>query len=278
MENTKVKFHYYSTKANFDRAIAEPQNNELKGVVSFVADVKKLYLGKEEYCLGDTTQIQDVIKNSEDVKKLWDAINSVKNLADKNKKDIAALQNKVNSLDLSLYKVVTKLPNESDPDKPNPYKIYLVKDSNNVAGNEYDEWVYVNGKWEKIGSFRSTVDLTPYQKIADADTKYATKTQLTNTKNTLDQKDQAQDAKIKALEDNKLDKTTASTTYSTKNELNKVKTDQAAKDKDQDSKISANTGEIATAKGAIDSIKSDISKLQGGVSTATLVWEGDGIA
>lgn len=66
-------------------------------------------------------------------------------------------------IDLTLYKVVSDLP-VRDIDTT---KIYLVKDSS-VVGNLYSEYMYVDEKWEKIGDFRSTVDLANYTKKSDA--------------------------------------------------------------------------------------------------------------
>ena len=63
-------------------------------------------------------------------------------------------------IDLSLYKVVEVLPTSNI----DTTKIYLVKDSA-VESNSYSEYMYVGGKWEKLGDFRSTVDLQPYAKI-----------------------------------------------------------------------------------------------------------------
>lgn len=62
-------------------------------------------------------------------------------------------------IDLTLYKVVSSLPT-SDIDTT---KIYLVKDSS-IDGNLYSEYMYVDSKWEKLGNFRSSVDLEPYAK------------------------------------------------------------------------------------------------------------------
>ena len=73
-------------------------------------------------------------------------------------------------IDLTLYKVVSALPT-SDIDAT---KIYLVKDSS-VDGNFYSEYMYVDSKWEKLGSFRSSVDLEPYAKTDYVNTKLSTK-------------------------------------------------------------------------------------------------------
>lgn len=73
-------------------------------------------------------------------------------------------------IDLTLYKVVSALP-ASGIDTT---KIYLVKDSS-VDGNMYSEYMYVDEKWKKLGSFRSSVDLEPYAKTSYVNTQLATK-------------------------------------------------------------------------------------------------------
>lgn len=72
-------------------------------------------------------------------------------------------------IDLSLYKVVTELPT-ADID---PTKIYLKLGDSNVPGaqNAYIEYMYVNGKWEKVGEYKADIDLTPYAKTADVYTR-----------------------------------------------------------------------------------------------------------
>lgn len=64
------------------------------------------------------------------------------------------------TLDMTLYKIVDSLP-ESDIDDN---KIYLVVDSNNVEGNLYDEYIHTDNKWEKLGSYRASVELDGYMK------------------------------------------------------------------------------------------------------------------
>ena len=73
-------------------------------------------------------------------------------------------------IDLSLYKVVEVLPTSNI----DTTKIYLVKDSA-VESNSYSEYMYVGGKWEKLGDFRSTVDLQPYAKTEYVNNQLATK-------------------------------------------------------------------------------------------------------
>ena len=80
-------------------------------------------------------------------------------------------------IDLTLYKVVSVLPTSSIETT----KIYLVKDSA-VDNNSYSEYMYVDGSWEKLGDFRSSVDLEPYAKTEYVNTKLATKVDKENGK------------------------------------------------------------------------------------------------
>mgnify|MGYP006978600623 CR=1 FL=1 len=75
------------------------------------------------------------------------------------------------SIDLSLFKVVSALPTSGI----DANKIYLVAKEGAPEGNIYTEYMYVNGKWEKIGEFSAAVDLTPYAKTADMNTALAAK-------------------------------------------------------------------------------------------------------
>lgn len=67
------------------------------------------------------------------------------------------------TLDVGLYKVVSALPT-TDIDTN---KIYLVPDAEGQGQNVYVEYMYVNGKWEIVGQYKSDVDLTPYFKKED---------------------------------------------------------------------------------------------------------------
>ena len=81
------------------------------------------------------------------------------------------------TLDLSLYKVVESLP-ETDID---PNKIYLVLNTSGEDGNEYTEYVYLIDTWEELGTYKATVDLTPYLKKEDAAQTYLSKTDASAT-------------------------------------------------------------------------------------------------
>lgn len=78
------------------------------------------------------------------------------------------------TLDVSLFKIVDVLPTANIENK-----IYLVPDSNGKEGaNEYIEYLYILGKWEIVGKYTATVDLSPYILKEDAELLYAKKTDI----------------------------------------------------------------------------------------------------
>lgn len=62
------------------------------------------------------------------------------------------------TVDLSLFKVVDNLPTSGI----DVNKIYLVKSATEGPSDIYTEYMYVNGKWETFGTFKTDVDLTGY--------------------------------------------------------------------------------------------------------------------
>ena len=74
------------------------------------------------------------------------------------------------TLDTTVFKVVASLP--ESPAAGDENKIHLVPAESTEEGNIYTEYVFVNGKWEKFGTYRSEVDLTPYLKKVDAEATY----------------------------------------------------------------------------------------------------------
>lgn len=85
--------------------------------------------------------------------------NGVPTLDDNGKIPVDQLGN----LDTVVYMVVTELPTTDI--KTN--KIYLVKDST-TEGDLYQEYLYVDNKWEKVGTHKQEVDLTDYAKKSEA--------------------------------------------------------------------------------------------------------------
>lgn len=79
------------------------------------------------------------------------------------------------TLDHSIFKVVESLP--SAPAQGDENKIHGVLSSASEEGNIYAEYLWINGAWEKLGEFKTEIDLTPYLKAEDAAATYATKTE-----------------------------------------------------------------------------------------------------
>ena len=92
------------------------------------------------------------------------------------KLDLSAFATKadVSTIPKFAIEVVAELPTENISETT----VYLV---NHGHGEKdiYDEWIYVNSTWEKIGN--TDVDLTAYLKSADAATTYLTKTDAGTT-------------------------------------------------------------------------------------------------
>lgn len=67
------------------------------------------------------------------------------------------------TIDLTLFKVVETLPSSNI----DTTKIYLVESTEPGQNNAYTEYMYVNNTWEKLGEYKSDVDLTNYVKFTD---------------------------------------------------------------------------------------------------------------
>lgn len=78
------------------------------------------------------------------------------------------------TIDLTLYRVVQSLPASGI----DPNKIYLMLNPDGSTNNAYDEYMYVDDGWEKIGQMGNNIDLTGYLTIADASQNFATKASL----------------------------------------------------------------------------------------------------
>ena len=65
------------------------------------------------------------------------------------------------TIDLTLFKVVETLPSSNI----DTAKIYLVESTEPGSNNAYTEYMYVNSTWEKLGEYKSDVDLTNYVKF-----------------------------------------------------------------------------------------------------------------
>lgn len=81
------------------------------------------------------------------------------------------------TIDLTLYKLVDELPTENIDTN----KIYLVQSETEGESNVYTEYIYANSAWEKMGEYKSDVDLSPYAKTADVETSLALKADKSDT-------------------------------------------------------------------------------------------------
>ncbi len=79
------------------------------------------------------------------------------------------------TIDMSIFKVVETLPTTGI----DPNKIYLVP-ATVGSETEFLEYLYVDGKWNQFGVYKSTIDLSVYMKTADADKKYMPKSGSTS--------------------------------------------------------------------------------------------------
>ena len=72
------------------------------------------------------------------------------------------------TLDTTIFKVVNSLP--VSPSSGDENKIHLVLSTNSEEGNTYDEYLWANNSWEKIGSYIPSVDLSMYAEKSYVDT------------------------------------------------------------------------------------------------------------
>lgn len=76
------------------------------------------------------------------------------------------------TIDLSLF--IIPANNTLPTSDINPNKIYLIKDvgAPDDSGNVYVEYMYINNAWEKLGEYKSDVDLSGYLTITSAERTY----------------------------------------------------------------------------------------------------------
>lgn len=80
------------------------------------------------------------------------------------------------TIDLTLFKVVDQLPTK-DIDVN---KIYLLPNPAGKDDNTYIEYMYINGKWEVVGEYKSEMSLDNYYTKEEADGNFLTKTEAGN--------------------------------------------------------------------------------------------------
>nr|DAG33088.1 MAG TPA: hypothetical protein [Caudoviricetes sp.] len=99
------------------------------------------------------------------------------------------------TIDLSLF--IIPADNTLPTSDINPNKIYLIKDvgAPDDSHNVYVEYMYINSAWEKLGEYKSDVDLAGYLTIALAERTYVKRdnnspsTYLLNSSNKLSEND-----------------------------------------------------------------------------------------
>ena len=78
------------------------------------------------------------------------------------------------TLDTTIFKVVGSLP--AAPLSGDENKIHLVLSSSAEESNSYDEYLWVNNSWEKIGAYIPSVDLSMYAEKSYVDSQIASET------------------------------------------------------------------------------------------------------
>lgn len=76
------------------------------------------------------------------------------------------------TIDLSLF--IIPANNTLPTSNINPNKIYLIKDTGapDDSGNVYVEYMYINSAWEKLGEYKSDVDVSGYLTMTSAEHTY----------------------------------------------------------------------------------------------------------
>ena len=97
------------------------------------------------------------------------------------------------TLDTTVFTVVDALP--MAPLSRNKNKIHLVLSSSSEEGNAYNEYLWVNNSWEKIGSYIPSVDLSIYAEKSYVDT------QINNEATARTQADTELTSKINSKQD-----------------------------------------------------------------------------
>lgn len=161
--------------------------------------------------------------------KTLNASNGIAGLDSKGNVPLSQLGN----LDTTVAEVVTDLPTANIKKH-----IYLIKDTNGVTQDKYEEYIYTGdtsatydaSKWEKLGDFRATVDLANYAKRNEA----AASLEITPSANDIQ-------FVLKAIDSSKIDWPSLSPATSTKAGImtskDKVKLDGIASGATADSAI-----------------------------------------
>ena len=79
------------------------------------------------------------------------------------------------TLDTTLFVIVSGSTLPSKPSTGNENKIHILQRNDDGSGkNTYDEYIFVNNKWELLGSVRSNVDMSNYYDKSEINSKVET--------------------------------------------------------------------------------------------------------
>lgn len=190
----KVKINIYSEQTKFNTINAK----DLVGTISFIKDTKKLFVGKEEYCVVDANAIKNIIDNSTELKNYINNLvansDKLKRLIDNAKLELGnkieltkqsltkdlntsktELNNKIDSTKTSLLSEIdTKLQSVFEYKGTKPTVNDLPKTGNkegdtwNVTDTDHN-YVWDGAKWDKLAGVDDNVywkgDMPPKTKI-----------------------------------------------------------------------------------------------------------------
>lgn len=140
----------------------------------------------------DKTEIPDV---SEFVKK------TVDDLVNYYKKAETYTQQEINNL-IGAIKTVSMKVLPSKPETGETNIIYLIPSSSQTSDNIYDEWIYVDNKWEKIGSTQA--DLTNYYTKEESNSLFIQDTNYVHTDNNFTEEEKTKLSGLSNYNDNEL--------------------------------------------------------------------------
>lgn len=175
--------------ASFYTATLEGTYPNFNGIVINKGEIANIYRDVNDYSsnwkkltIWDNTRVDNLSLSISDLNSvLYEQVDNlteqIKTKQDKlyQGKGISISENNVIScnLDLSLYKIVEELPGDYEYKDPN--KIYLVLGNGQEDENVYTEYIWVeeDWKWEKLGEYKATVDLSPYQTKEEAEAQHS---------------------------------------------------------------------------------------------------------
>ena len=143
------------------RILSEPPGLRLpslciRGVITFSAAEQKNYIMRAK--VSDIFTEPWTSDGGIDETK-WEVVYNLGEITDT---VIDAVKEFIDQISGSSFEIVSKNPDTGYPDVESPSKniIYLTPKEDGATGDSYDEWIYTNNKWERIGS--TEIDLSAY--------------------------------------------------------------------------------------------------------------------